>query len=226
MSYPIRLSDQIRFLIENRDFFLTFGQYTEPYEDKIVASVINELKEKNAPIWQVGHFIRKRFKLVKEDPLYIFSVKEMEDKGIAATACTEFALLTAAILRKLGYPTAIVYSIDISSVFQHPTEYKAERGHAVNLVYFNGSWWLHDSTGTVPSPTRFIFTQMIQKGLIPGIIVRDLADVGIKDRYDEYYYVLYNIKDVLLLDIQRDIADQIKLLKLKSYVQRFEGQNK
>jgi len=224
MNYPIKLSEQIKFLIENKDFFLTFGPYTEPYEGKVVDSIINELKEKNVAIWQVGHFIRKRLKQVGVDPRYIFTVKEMEDKGIIPTACTEFALLTAAIFRKLGYPTAIAYSIDISSVFQHPTEYKSENGHMVNLVYFRGSWWLHDSTGTIPLPTKFIFTQLIQKGLIPGIIVRDLADVGIKDRFDEYYYVLYNIKDVLLLDLQEDIADQIKLLKFKLYIKQFEGQ--
>jgi len=222
MNYPIKLSDQIKFLKENKDFFLTFGPYTEPYEGKVVDSIINELKEKNVAIWQVGHFLRKRLKQVKEDPSYILSVKEMEDRGVIATACTEFALLTAAIFRKMGFPTAIVYSIDINSVFQHPTEQIGERGHAVNLVYVNGLWWLHDSTGTIPYPTKFIFTQLLQKGFIPGIIFRDPADVGIKDRSDEYYYVLYNIKDVLLLDIQKDIADQIKLLKLKSYIRRFE----
>jgi len=221
MNYPIKLSEQIKFLTENKDFFLTFGPYTEPYEGKIVDSIVNELREKNTPIWQVGHFIKKRLKPVKEDPNYILSVKEMEDRGVIATACTEYALLTAAIFRKMGFPTAIVYSIDINSVFQHPTEQIGERGHAVNLVYVNGSWWLHDSTGTIPSPTKFIFTQMLQKGLIPGIIVRDLADIGIKDRFDEYYYVLHNVKDVLLLDLQRDIIDQIKLLKLKMYEKKF-----
>jgi len=225
MSYPIKLSDQIKFLTENKDFFLTFGPYTEPYEDKVVASIINELKEKNVPIWHVSHFIRKRFKPIEVDPTYILTVKEMEDKGILG-ACTEHALLTAAIFRKLGYPTAIVYSININSVFQHPTEYKAEGGHAVNLVYYNGSWWLYDSTTDIPAPTKFIFTQLLQKGLIPGIIVRDLADVGIKSRYDEYYYVLYNVKDVLLLDVQTNIVDQIKLFKLKSYIKRFEEQVK
>jgi len=53
MNYPIKLSEQIKFLTENKDFFLTFGSYTEPYEGKIVDSIINELKEKNVPIWQV-----------------------------------------------------------------------------------------------------------------------------------------------------------------------------
>jgi len=225
MKYPIKLSEQIKFLKENRDFFLTFGPYTEPYEGKVVDSIINELKEKNIPIWQVGQLIRKKLRQIKVGPEYIFTVKEMEDKGIVG-ACTEFALLTAAIFRKLGYPTAIAYSIDINSIFQHPTEYKMESGHAINLVYYDGSWWLHDSTGTIPFPTKFIFTQLLQKGFIPGVIVRDLADVGIKDRFDEYYYVLYNVKDVLLLDIQRDIVDQIKLLKLKSYIKRFEEQVK
>jgi len=111
-------------LKENPGFFKEFGRYTEPYEGKVVDSIISELKEKNIPIWQVGHFIRKKFKLVKEDPLYIFSVKEMEDKNIIPTACTEHALLTAAIFRKLGFPTTIVYSISINSIFQHPTEHK------------------------------------------------------------------------------------------------------
>jgi len=225
MSYPIKLSEQIKFLIENKDFFLTFGPYTVPYEDKVVASIINELKEKNAPIWQVDHFIRKKLKPIKVDPTYIFTVREMEDKGIVG-ACTEYALLTAAIFRKLGFPTAIIIALDIYSIFQHPTEHRSDNTHVMNLVYFNGSWWLHDSTGTIHSPTKFIFTQMIQKGLIPGIIVRDLADIGIRDRYDEYYYVLYNIKDILLLDIQKDIVDQIKLLKLKSFIKNIEEKDK
>jgi len=171
--------------------------------------------------FEIPKYFKKREKMISKIP----TVKEMENEG-KALGSIEYSLLSVAILRKLGFPTAIVYSIFIDSIFQHPTEHKNEGGHAVNLVYYNGSWWLHDSTGTVSSPTKFIFTQILQKGLIPGIIVRDLADIGIKDRFDEYYYALYNVKDVLLLDLQEDITDQIKMLKLKSYIKRFEEQVK
>jgi len=225
MNYPMKLSEQIKFLKENKDFFLTFGPYTEPYEDKIVASIVKEIQEKNVPIWEVGYLIRKHFKKIEVGPEYIFTVKDMEDNGIVG-ACTEHALLTAAIFRKLGYPTAVVHSIFIDTVFQHPTEYKMESGHAVNLVYYDGSWWLYDSISAIPYPTKFIFTTFLRRGLIPGIIIRDPADINIKDRYDTYYYVLYNVKDVLLLDLQEDIVDQIKLLKLKSYIKQFEERAK
>jgi len=177
------------------------------------------------PIWYIWHLIRRYFKKIKVGPEYIFTVKEMEDNGIVG-ACTEHALLTATIFRRLGYPTAIVHSIYISSLFQHPTGYEAESGHAVNLVYYDGSWWLYDSASAIPYSTKFIFTTFLQKGLIPGIIIRDPADINIKNRYDTYYYVLYNVKDVLLLDLQEDIIDQIKLLKLRSYIKQFEEQPK
>ncbi len=215
MSYPIKLSDQIKFLKENKDFFLTFGPYTEPYKDKLIAKVVNEIKEKDIPaLYTIKDVIKRNFKKVNIDPNYIFTVKFMEDHRVVG-ACTEHSLLTAAILRKLGYPTAIVYSINLDVIFQDPVEYKSEGGHATNLVYYDGSWWLLDSTGVISKPTRFIFTRLFHAKFIPGIILRDPVDIGIKNRFDEFYYALYNLKDILLLDLQEDIVDFTKLLNLR-----------
>ena len=201
ISYPTKLSEQVKFLKENRDFFLTFGPYTEPYEDKIVSKIVSEVKD---PI-DVGKLIHRYFKPVKVDADYIYTVKFMEDHNIVG-ACTEYALLTAAIFRKLGYPTAIIDMIPVTYVFQNPSGDRPFSSHSANLVYIDNKWWLYDSTNGVF--TRFITLKLFLDGkMIVGFIHRDPADIGIKNRIDKYFILLKNLKDVLLIDIQMDLVN-------------------
>jgi len=216
MKYPLKLSDQIKFLKENKDFFLTFGPYTEPYEDKLVAKIVEEVKSGEVPLWGVANRIRKYFKKVQVEAAYIFSVKYMEDHHILG-GCSESALLTSAVFRKLGYPTAILVTIVVDSVFLDPTKDRVIENHVLNLVYKNNAWWLYDTNMVIKTPTRFVFQRLFHTGLLPAMIIRDPADVGIKSRADEYFYALHNLKDILLLDLQKDIVDQNKLLMYKTY---------
>lgn len=208
-TYPKRLRDQIRFLKENKEFFLTFGPITEPYEDKIVAKIANELKER---IWDVPLAIRKYFTHVKVDVRYYFSVKFMEDHKVHG-GCSEIAFLTAAIYRKMGYPAAIVDTLGVDSVFQDPKENKPMVEHSVNLVYIDGKWWLIDATKAIFS--RFITTTLLNKGFIIGAIYRDPYDIGVRNRVEKYANLLYNLKDILLMDIQNDLLNMDTMRALR-----------
>jgi len=216
------LSEQIKFLKENPEFFKGFGKYTEPYNGKLVDKIIEKVRSDKVPLWGLENEIRKYFRKVKVEVSYILPVKYMEDHQIVG-GCTEFALLTAAILRKLGYPTAILYAVKVNNVFQDPIKGGGLEGHAVNLVYKDGSWWLLDSTSTIESPTKFIFTRLFYNGYLPGLIMKDPADLGIKNRQDEYFYALYNLENVLLLALQEDIIDPKKLFIQGVYKKRLKS---
>ena len=151
--YPESFAEQYKFLLNNIDFFKTFGEYSEPYEDKIIAKAIEEYKDKplreklRAPF----KIISKYFRPLKNIPIdHIYSVKEMEDKNIRGS-CSEHALLTAAILRKLDFSVALLGTIDIKNVFQ-PNE-NSISAHTVNLVYDGNKWWLVDSCLLYTSPS-------------------------------------------------------------------------
>ncbi|BFI73828.1 hypothetical protein YN1_8150 [Nanoarchaeota archaeon] len=208
--YPEDFIEQYKFLLNNIDFFKTFGEFSEPYEDKIIAKAIEEYKDKplreklRAPFKIISNYFRPLNNVPVE---HIYSVKEMEDKKIRG-ACSEFALLTAAILRKLDFPVALLGTIDIKNVFQ-PNE-SLMSDHVVNLVYDGNKWWLIDSTKK--RITRFISLRIFEDKYIPALIFRDFADLNIRDRRTLYYKGLKNVKEYLLLDLQEDIlADFIDL---------------
>ena len=200
-EYPKKLSEQIKYLKENKEYFLGFGKFTEPYEDKVVAQIAKEVSIHS--IWKEIH---ARFKPVKVDTNYYFSVKFMED-NLVVGGCSEYAFLTAAIFRKKGYPAAIIDFLGVESLYDSPSKDRPIMvEHSAVLVYIDGRWYLYDSTdGTF---TRFIVPRMLKKGFIPGNIYRDPIEVGIKNRKDKFLKLIDNLKDILLWDISLDILEQ------------------
>jgi len=111
----------------------------------LVAKIAKEHKDN---IWKVAKGIRKYFKRVQVDVNYYFSVKFVEDNRVFGE-CSEYTFLTAAIFRKMSYPTVIVDSISVDSVFQDPKKERVLEEHPTNLIYINGKWWLYNSTNFI-----------------------------------------------------------------------------
>ncbi|HIP66606.1 MAG TPA: hypothetical protein EYH09_00575 [Candidatus Nanopusillus sp.] len=74
--------------------------------------------------------------------------KFVEDNRVFGE-CSEYTFLTAAIFRKMSYPTVIVDSISVDSVFQDPKKERVLEEHPTNLIYINGKWWLYNSTNFI-----------------------------------------------------------------------------
>jgi hypothetical protein len=209
--YPKSLKEQYEFLLDNLEFFKTFGKYTEPYEDKIVAKIVKKyknksIKEKLKAPFEIKDMVNTILKKIDKIPLdKIYSVKEMEDKKIIGS-CTEFALFTSAILRKLDFPTAMIYTVKISSVFQDPENTGIISGHTYNIVYDGTKWWAIDARAKIL--TRFLVSRVINSGYIPGLIFRDLEDLNINNRRKLYLETVKNLREILLLDLQVDLLER------------------
>lgn len=208
-KYPLEFKQQLKVLIDNPNFFKTYGYYTEPYPDKIVSKIAEEYKDKP---FEIDKPIHEGFKKVDVDVRYLFTVKFMEDNRVVG-GCSEVAFLTASIFRKMGYPAAIMDTLVVRSIFDDSEEEFPMEEHSVVLVNIDNKWWLYDATGVI-KPTRFIISKIVKKGMLPGAIYRDPADIKVFNRKDKYGNLLYNLKDILLLDLQKDIINPILYKRL------------
>jgi len=201
MKYPSSLSEQIKFLKENLEFFKGFGRHTEPYEDKIIDKIVENYKDKSlyeklqAPFEIPKHF-KGREKMVMKIP----TVKEMEDEG-KALGTIEYSLLSVAILRKLRFPSAIVYSVNVNSLFQNYD--KGPDGKSFVIAFDGSRWWAVDVASKLL--TRFLVSKNLKEGFIVGLIYRDPEDLGLSSRDEVHRRAVENLRDILLLDIQVDV---------------------
>jgi len=201
MEYPFSLSEQIRFLKENPEFFKGFGKYTESYEDKIISKIVEDYKEKSlyeklqSP-FEIPKYFKKREKMISKIP----TVKEMENEG-KALGTIEYSLLSVAILRKLGFPSAIVHSVNVNNLFQNYDENTSDKSF---VIVFDGSkWWAVDVMNN--QLTRFLVLKNLKEGLMVGLIYRDPEDLGFSSKDEIHRRAIENLRDILLLDIQVDV---------------------
>ncbi|MEM0325067.1 MAG: hypothetical protein QXW13_00030 [Nanopusillaceae archaeon] len=200
MRYPIHLSDQIKFLIENENFFKTFGKYTEPYPNKFVRWIADQYKD------NLFEIHKEFYKLppAEKSSNYYYTVKFIEDNMVSG-GCMTASLFAASVFRSAGYPAAILVGVAPESIFDSHLNFKDPilKMHAVCLAKVDNSWYIYDMTKGTSS--RFIFLGMLSSGFIPGLIIRDLEDLGISNKKQMFGLLMYNLKDVLLLDLQKDI---------------------
>jgi len=201
MEYPLSLSEQIKFLKENLDFFKGFGKYTEPYENKVISKIVEDYKERSLyeklqSSFEIPKYFKEREKMIMKIP----TVKEMEDEG-KALGTIEYSLLSVAILRKLGFPSAIVYSVNVNSLFQNYDE--GPDGKSFVIAFDGSRWWAVDVVSR--QLTRFLVSKNLKEGFVVGLIYRDPEDLGFSSKGEIHRRAVENLRDVLLLDIQVDV---------------------
>ena len=194
--------------------YLTFEEYTEPLDDGIVTKLAQQVSH---PI-DTFQMIKSNFRYVSTGASTIFTVKTMEKHKIVG-GCSEHSLLTAAILRKAGIPTAILDAIHIPYLYDYnilfekmrpyPTEYdkyytiKPRSMHTVNLVYWKGKWYLLDTTSFIF--TRYFSRTLYKQGYVPIAVHRGYSDLGIKNKKAKFDYLFRKLKEIFPIEFEEDL---------------------
>jgi len=124
----------------------------------------------------------------------------MEDEE-KALGSIEYSLLSVAILRKLGFPSAIVHSVNVNSLFQNYDG--GPDGKSFVIVFDGGKWWAVDVVSK--QLTRFLVLRNLKEGFVVGLIYRDPEDLGFSSKSEIHRRAVENLRDILLLDIQVDV---------------------
>ena len=94
-------------LLSDEEFFLGFGKYTEPHKDGLLANFVHQLKQNP---FDIIPLIDIHFQPLKQVPDSLLTVKKIEDQKIVGS-CSEYAFLTAAALRLVDYPSALLFTL-------------------------------------------------------------------------------------------------------------------
>ena len=192
--------NNVKKLLEDPEYFLTFEEFTEPLPNGFVETSAKKIREPTDVFNIVPQLKKEQVSL-----RFIWNVKFMERNKVVG-GCTEYALITAALLRKAGFPTAIMDALSIKDLYQSReswTVYAPHAMHTVNLVFYKGSWWLLDSANY--QFTKYITLPLLLKGYMPLIIHRGYSDIGVVTRRDKFELLFSLAKKVFPFDLEREV---------------------